>query len=204
MTIFSWVLEYLFCVCHGYVGLNQIYHDQSEYRWSSRWCIWLQLFLLPLFQWSSLPLKLPSVYSWFYQVFPFTLSSLHGRTNQSGLSIAWVSTITYFHIENGFFSYANVWNRLDFKWFASFTYWTHFKWETNISLLGGLTQTLQKVMLVVRPKTSQTKVFVHFIIFFCFRFITLNYLYRTHLMCIALFSTNFFARFFHTIFIIVK
>lgn len=37
-----------------------------------------------------------------------------------------------------------------------------FKKKTRFSLLGGFTQTLQKMMLVVRPKVTQAKVFDHF------------------------------------------
>lgn len=37
-----------------------------------------------------------------------------------------------------------------------------YKEKKTVSLLGGLTQVLQKMMLVVRPKINQAKVFVLF------------------------------------------
>lgn len=36
------------------------------------------------------------------------------------------------------------------------------KTNAHLTLIGGFTQTLQKMMLVVRPKTAQAKVFVQF------------------------------------------
>lgn len=65
--------------------------------------------------------------------------------------------------------------------------------EKPVSLLGGFTQTLQKMMLVVRPKiNTQAKVFVHFI--FCFLEISFFYFalfaseLLTILMCLAHFG----------------
>lgn len=187
----SWVLVLLFYVCHGCVGLNQICRDRFESIWPSRSFIWLQRPSLPLFQWLLVQKKLDTVCLWFYQVFPFILSSLHGKTNQSGSKTLWVSTIpnrillilsrSFFMQTFGIVCISNV---LPFWFFFEyfFFYWAHFKWKTYISLLGGITQTLQKVMLVVRPKTNQTKVFVNFFyfLFTAFRILVYSIMFDVH------------------------
>lgn len=183
LSHFSWALVWPCFACPGCAGPSPICHAPFAYRWCSPLFTYLPHSSSPWCPCTLAPWRLATAYWWSSPAFLSTCSSLPGSVSPSGSRSPWVSHLVTHRVASGRFPSVCV-STINPS-LATMCHMIYALLPIVAILLGGLTQALQKLMMVVRPKAA-SKVFLILLLILVFLSLLNSRLTHTHLHLPAL------------------